>query len=96
MNKNALIEELKEELEMVDKSNGKLNNREFLNFVYSTFPPKHKKNRQVPNSSFIKKDYMRMAKFYHPDKIDTIEQGDKYKILCEEISKRINGRFAKM
>ena len=40
-----------------------------------------------------KRAYYMLCSYYHPDKIDASQHGMKYKVLCEEISKRVNERF---
>ena len=44
----------------------------------------------------IKRAYIKLSTYYHPDKIKVEEHGEKYKVLCEEFSKQVNSRYAKM
>ena len=67
--------------------------------LFATFPPQHKENCKVlviDQRNTKKKVYIRLCTYYHPDKVDSSIHGEKYKVLCEEISKRVNARSARM
>ena len=72
---------------------------ELIEFLYNNFPVKHKKNCKRPElkdpSNRVEKRRVCfiLASLYHPDKIQVNEHGLKYKVLCEEITKVINGRL---
>ena len=72
---------------------------DFLDFLFSTFPPVHrekcKKPAVIPGSG-MKKVYIKLSMYYHPDKVDTTVHGRKYQVLCEEIAKVVNARYANM
>lgn len=93
------MKELEKEIAKLDVAK-KLSDEEFVKFLFANFPPKHKENAKMPEVSqthqVIKKAYIKLSTFYHPDKIDTEKYGEKYKVFCEEISKRVNSRYAQM
>ena len=98
MSKTTLKHELTDELQKLDKAKVQ-DDLSFIDFLFSTFPPKHKENCRKPEISERspkKKAYIRLCTYYHPDKVDTSVHGLKYQVLCEEISKRVNERFARM
>ena len=72
----------------------------FVKFLFANFPPKYKEKAKVPElgqtHQVIKKAYIKLSTFYHPDKIDNEMNGEKYKVFCEEISKLVNSRYAQM
>ena len=76
--------------------------RELIEFLFKTFPPKHRENAKKPevkdptNAREKKRAYYILCTHYHPDKVDASKYGRKYKVLCEEISKRINEKFGAM
>eukprot|EP00090_Calanus_glacialis_P008129 TRINITY_DN16465_c0_g1_i1.p1 TRINITY_DN16465_c0_g1~~TRINITY_DN16465_c0_g1_i1.p1 ORF type:complete len:947 (-),score=231.07 TRINITY_DN16465_c0_g1_i1:110-2656(-) len=97
--RTAIMKELEKEIAKLDVAK-KLSDEEFVKFLFANFPPKHKENAKMPEVSqthqVIKKAYIKLSTFYHPDKIDTEKYGEKYKVFCEEISKRVNSRYAQM
>ena len=106
--KDAQKSLLKPELEELKKADGSMSDEGFVHFLFKTFPPNHKENYKVFNTNRCltlividqrnskKKVYIRLCTFYHPDKVDSSIHGEKYKVLVEEISKRVNARCAKM
>ena len=76
--------------------------QELIDFLFKTFPPKHRDNAKKPevkdlnNAGQKKRAYYLLSSYYHPDKVDANKYGMKYKILCEEISKRINAKYGAM
>ena len=92
--KQQILDELKEELKKLDEGKN-LGLRLFIDFLFKNFPPKHRKKAVKP-IVFVgkeKKVCTALSALYHPDKIKE-EHGQKYKVLCEEIVKRINQRLA--
>ena len=73
-----------------------MSDEDFASFVFTQLPPKHKSNCKMPVLQDKKKAFFRLASFYHPDKVDQTVWGAEYKMLCEEISKRFNSRYASM
>ena len=77
-----------------------MSDEDFVPFVFKNFPPKHKENPKMPavSQTFekIKKAYIKLTTYYHPDHIDIDVHGEKYKVLCEEVAKRISARYTKM
>ena len=96
--KDEIREELAGKIKLLDRS-ANLSFSELINFLFENFPPKHKPNAKRPemkdanNQGQKKKAYFILVSYYHPDKIDANKHGMIYKVLCEEISKRINERF---
>ena len=99
--RDQFMEELVPELKMLD---GAANQsfQEFIEFLFKTFPPKHKENAKKPevkdpnNSGEKKRAYYILCSNYHPDKVDASKFGMKYKVLCGEITKRINQKYGAM
>ena len=74
---------------------------EFIDFLFSKFPPKHHSNPKKPevqshSPSKLKRALAKLLGYYHPDKVDTSIHGEKYKVLCEEIAKRVSARYAQL
>ena len=96
--KAEIVDLLSEEMKLLDDS-ADLSLGELIEFLFKNFPPKHKQNPKKPemkdptNTKQKKRAYYILCSLYHPDKVDRTEHGVKYKVLCEEISKRINQRF---
>ena len=91
--KEEVIEELKDEIKKLDDSNG-LSLRSFIDFLFEHFPPQHRKKVIKPTvmTGKEKQTCIKLSALYHPDKVKD-EHGQKYKVLCEEIVKRINNRL---
>ena len=92
------LNELGDELSLLDSAES-LYDEGFLQFVFKNFHPKHKNNVKMPEigpGKLLKKTFTKVATFYHPDKINVEIHGVKYKVLCEEIVKRVFSRFSKM
>ena len=88
-------EDFAADLEKVDEANHKMSDEEFLDFLLSTFPPKHKKEYQRPdmtNKIERKKAITKVTTYYHPDKVDAAAHGQEFKMFCQEITKRLNKR----
>ena len=71
----------------------------FVDFLFDKFPPVHKENCEKPDTSEgckQKKTCLKLSSYYHPDKVDVSIHGEKYKVLCAEITKNINTRYAEM
>ena len=98
--KGDCIKELESELKALDSAE-RLNDEGFINFLFSKFPPKHHSNPKKPdvqsqNFATLKRGYAKLSGYYHPDKVDTSVHGEKHKVLCEEIAKRVNSRYAQL
>ena len=44
----------------------------------------------------MKRAFAKLLGYYHPDKVDTSIHGEKYRVLCEEIAKRVSARYAEL
>ena len=94
--KQCYLDELKTELELLDGLEGE-SLESFIDFVFTQFPPKHRKKAVKPviKDGQEKKTLITLSALYHPDKVNEKEHGQKYKVLCEEIVKRINKRLGR-
>ena len=96
--RDQIMTELVPELKELDSVAGQ-SFQEMIEFLFKTFPPKHKENAKKPevkdanNAGEKRRAYFILCAHYHPDKVDVSKYGMKYKILCEEISKRINEKY---
>ena len=99
--RDQIMKELVPEFKMLDSA-GEKPFQELIEFLYKNFPPKHKENAKKPevtddnNAGEKRKAYFILCSHYHPDKVDVSKYGMKYKLLCEEISKRINAKYGAM
>ena len=93
------MKELESELAQLENAD-KLNDEKFLDFLFDKFPPKHINNPKKPEGSqtlgVMKKALGKLSAYYHPDRINTEVHGEKYKVLCEEIAKRVNARYTRI
>ncbi|XP_020917560.1 uncharacterized protein LOC110254854 [Exaiptasia diaphana] len=100
------LEAIKEEMQNLQKNNtGKI---AFLIYVYKSFPPTHPKwekptDEEIGSWKGIDSDSDKMEKvealfkkaitYYHPDRISVEEHGEKWKTLCEEITKLLSAHY---
>ena len=89
--RGPILEELKEEIKKLDDCKG-LPLAEFIDFLFENFPIKHKKVANKPKvvPGGEKKACIILSALYHPDKVKVATHGEKYKVMCEEIVKRVN------
>jgi len=91
-----ILEELKDELKKLEDA-ATLDLKQFIGFLFDNFPVKHKKVVQRPDvDKGMKKACIILSALYHPDKVKVDEHGEKYKVLCEEITKKINSRLGSL
>jgi len=68
-----------------------------LRHLYGTYPPKNPEhkldNKDLGNRDKMKKTLLRALLHYHPDKQDKEQHGKKWVVLCEEVTKLLNGRY---
>merc|ERR1719188_116965 len=95
--RGPLLEELKTEMELLESSEG-FGLTKFIDFLFEKFPIKHKKVVKKPEvvRGCEKKACIMLSALYHPDKVNMETHGEKYKVMCEEISKKINRRLGYM
>lgn len=98
--RNTCLKELEPQIKELDAAKS-LDDESFINFLFEKFPPKHHPNPKKPelgsqNSSALKKALGKLSGYYHPDKVDTSVHSEKHKVLCEEIAKRVNSRYARL
>lgn len=102
--REEIVKELEKELKGIDKADQK-DSQEFLRYVYRVFPPKNKDHKleasvkrkgQHVEHDVLKKTLQKAIIHYHPDKVDTEQHGKVWKVLCEEITKRLTCRYERM
>ena len=98
--RNTCLKELEPQIKELNAADS-LDDESFINFLFKKFPPKHLPNPKKPelgsqNSSALKKAFGKLSGYYHPDKVDTSIHGEKHKVLCEEIGKIVNSRYARL
>ena len=68
-----------------------------LRHIYNTYPPKNPEHKlddkNLDQRAKVKKAFLTAIQHYHPDKQDEEEHGKKWAVLCEEITKLLNGRY---
>ena len=60
-------------------------------FIYKEFPPKNATHKLDESVKSTKKQYKSASIHYHPDRQK--EHGEKWVVICEEISKYVNQRY---
>jgi len=94
-----VLDAVKADFEKIKLADSSMSHERFLDFLLTQYPPLHKESFRRPEITSLesmKRAYIRMCVFYHPDKVDAAQFGLKYKTICGEISKFVNGRFLKM
>ena len=97
-NLESILEDLSADVKKLDDANQKMQDEEFLDFLLKTFPPQHRKEYLRPDMTTKKakkKAITKVSMYYHPDKVDAAVHGQRFKKLCEEITKRLSGRLAR-
>ena len=99
--KDKVKEEHKEELNEIIEHNNVDQLEDFVDFIFSKYPPKHlepvpTKPSVSSNSATHKKLLLRLTAYYHTDKVNREKFGDKYFVFCEEISMALNQRYNNM
>jgi len=91
------IKELEAELKDISGSNVGYGAEGLLRHIYKTYPPKnpdHKlDDKDLDTRTKMKKTLLTAIQHYHPDKQDKEKHGRKWAVLCEEITKLLNGRY---
>ena len=101
--RKAALAELTEELKQLAEFSKK-NDRGLVKALFETFPPKHRADESwrhlLPEED--KEDgeigwknlFRRLVVIYHPDRVDKVKLGEKYHVLCEEITAELNRRYS--
>lgn len=90
--RQKIIKLLKKELEELNQHTQDSN--KLLKFVYKRFPPKNPEHVLAEGyENKMKKSLCKAIQHYHPDKINVKEYGIKWKVLCEEITKRLTNKY---
>ena len=90
------LKELEAELKDINEANVGSEATGLLRHIYKTYPPKNPEHKlddkELNQRAKIKKALLTAIQHYHPDKQDK-EHGRKWAVLCEEITKLLNGRY---
>ncbi len=67
-------------------------------FLLTKFPPRHLRNIPGADDSLGTnfKTVQKLIYFYHTDRVSKEEQGLKYFVLCEEITKLLTSRYNRL
>jgi len=94
------VKELEAELKDLEEANsgsGRSGVQCLLRHLYKTYPPKNPEHKlddkDLDKRAKMKKALLMAIAHYHPDKQDKEEHGRKWTVLCEEITKLLNGRY---
>ena len=91
------MKELETELKDLKEANVGSGAEGLLRHIYKAYPPKnpeHKLNdKDLDERAKVKKTLLTAIQHYHPDKQDKEKHGKKWAVLCEEITKLLNGRY---
>ena len=82
----------------------KKNNRGFVEALFATFPPKHRADeewRKILPEDLEEDDdgwknvFRKLVIVYHPDRVDKNKRGEKYHVLCEEITSELSRKYSR-
>jgi len=99
--RKAVLESLATELKQLEEF-AKKDDRGLVEALFATFPPKHQPSDKwgqllpkegVPESGW-KTVFKKLVIIYHPDRVGKERYGDKYHVLCEEITAELNRRYS--
>lgn len=97
LERQQYIKELEAELKDINAANVGSGAEGLLRHLYKAYPPKnpeHKLNDEgLAERPKMKKALLTAIQHYHPDKQDKEQHGRKWAVLCEEITKLLNGRY---
>lgn len=103
--RESYLKELQEDIEELEKKASE-SNEALLKHVYKKHPPKKKKFKlgAIPEGTINELSYKKAMKslfrnaviHYHPDKVDVHKDGLAWKVLCEEISKRLSSKYEQL
>ena len=101
--RKAALEQLTEELKKLAEFSKK-NDRGLVEALFETFPPEHRADESWRNllPDKDKEDgeigwknlFRKLVVIYHPDRVDKAKLGEKYHVLCEEITAELNRRYS--
>ena len=99
--RKVVLESLAPDLKQLEEF-AKKDERGLVEALFATFPPKHQPTdnwRQLlpkegdPESGW-KSVFRKLVIIYHPDRVGKEKYGDKYHVLCEEITAELNRRYS--
>ena len=101
--RKAALEQLTEELKKLAEFSKK-NDRGLVEALFDTFPPEHRADESWRNllPDKDKEDgeigwknlFRKLVVIYHPDRVDKAKLGEKYHVICEEITAELNRRYS--
>ena len=98
--RKVALEQLTEELKKLAEFSKK-NDRGLVKALFDTFPPEHRADESWRNllpeeDSEVgwKNLFRKLVVIYHPDRVDKEKLGEKYYVLCEEITAELNRRYS--
>ena len=101
--RKAALAQLTEELKQLAEFSEK-NDRGLVEALFQTFPPRHRPDESwrklLPGDKEDgeigwKNLFRKLVVIYHPDRVDKAKLGEKYHVLCEEITSELNRRYSK-
>ena len=101
--RKAALAQLTEELKQLAEFSEK-NDRGLVEALFQTFPPEHRPDESwrmlLPGDKGDgeigwKNLFKKLVVIYHPDRVDKAKLGEKYHVLCEEITIVLNRRYSK-
>jgi len=91
------IKELEAELKDLKEADVGSGAEGLLRHIYKTYPPKNPEHKlddeDLDDRDKVKKALLTAVLHYHPDKQDTGQHGRKWTVLCEEITRLLNGHY---
>ena len=101
--RKVALAKLSKELKVLAEFSKK-SERGLVEALFATFPPKHRADegwkKLLPedlgeDAIEWKTVFRKMVIIYHPDRVDKAKLGEKYHVLCEEITSELNRRYSK-
>ena len=101
--RKVALAKLSKELKVLAEFSKK-SERGLVEALFATFPPKHRADegwkKLLPedlgdDAIEWKTVFRKMVIIYHPDRVDKTKLGEKYHVLCEEITSELNRRYSK-
>ena len=100
--RKVALGKLSKELKLLAEFSKK-NDRGLVEALFTTFPPKHRADegwKKLLPEDLGDEDvgwknlFRKMVIIYHPDRVDKAKLGEKYHVLCEEITTELNRRYS--
>jgi hypothetical protein len=96
------LKKVQEDIDEIESRNYSVT--DLCDYLFEKHPPRHNKDYQQKKPSFKddtsaankkanKKSLQKLVTLYHPDRINKESHGMEYFVLCEEITKILNGLY---